>query len=83
VKTAVHRLTGRSVSPHKFRDICATYFLDREYSDAIINSLAEMMAHDPKTLKESYDKRKEWQKSRPIEQAAQAVMAQVLNCTIN
>jgi len=42
-----------------------------------------MMAHDPKTLKESYDKRKEWQKSRPIEQAAQAVMAQVLNCTIN
>jgi len=82
VKTAVHRLTGKSVSPHKFRDICATYFLDREYSDAIINSLAEMMAHDPKILKESYDKRKEWQKSRPIEQAAQAVMAQVLNCTI-
>ena len=83
VKTAVHRLTGRCVSPHKFRDICATYFLDREYSDAIINSLAEMMAHDPEILKESYDKLKEWQKSRPIEQAAQAVMAKVLNCTIN
>jgi len=78
VSTAIHRLTGKAVSPHKFRDICATYFLDHEYSDAIINALAEMMAHDPKTLKESYDKRKGWQKSRPIEQAAAVVLAQVL-----
>jgi integrase len=83
VRTAMHRLTGKSVSPHKFRDICATYFLDREYSDAVINALAEMMAHDPKVLKENYDKRKEWQKARPIEQAAQTVMAPVLNCTIS
>jgi integrase len=79
VTTAMHRLTGKVISPHKFRDICATYFLDHEYSDAIINALAEMMAHDPKTLKESYDKRKEGQKSRPIEQAAATVLAKVLN----
>jgi len=78
VVTAMHRLTGKVVRPHKFRDICATYFLDHEYSDAIINALAEMMAHDPKTLKKSYDKRKGWQINRPIEQAAATVLAQVL-----
>jgi integrase len=81
-RTAVHRLTGKSLGPHRLRDICATYYLDREYSDAVINALAERMAHDPKILKERYDKRKGWQKNRPIEQAMKALLERLFDCTV-
>ena len=56
--------------------------IDREYSDAVINALAEQMAHSPKMLKERYDKRKGWQKNRPIEQAMKELLERLFDCTV-
>lgn len=73
-KSSAHRLTGQLVTPHLLRDIFATWFLDQEYGEAQINSLAYAMGHSTAMLREMYDRRRPQQKTRPIEETMAGVV---------
>jgi len=63
-----YRLTGKHITPHFLRDIYATYFLDREYTEDRLQSLAHAMGTSVKMLRETYDCRHPKQRNRPIEE---------------
>lgn len=75
-KSSAHRLTGQLLTPHLLRDIFATWFLDQEYTEAQINSLAYAMAHSPEMLRAIYDRRRPQQKNRPIEETMASLVQQ-------
>jgi hypothetical protein len=77
VKNAVFGKTGKPLTPHLLRDIYATYFLDQEYSDAVISALAYSMGHTVEELRKSYDARRSVDKRRPIETALSDVLDQI------
>ncbi|NCO74103.1 MAG: site-specific integrase [Cyanobacteria bacterium] len=77
VKNAVFGKTGKPLTPHLLRDIYATYFLDLEYSDAVISALAYSMGHTVEELRKSYDARRSGDKRRPIETALSDVLDQI------
>lgn len=74
---AAYGKTGKRLNPHLLRDIYATYFLDLEYSDAVISALAYSMGHTVKELRKSYDARRSGDKRRPIETALTDVLNQI------
>ncbi len=77
IRDSAHEKTGQCVTPHLLRDIYATYFLDMEYSDAVIESLAYNMGHTVKELRKSYDARRSGDKRRPLETALTEVLDQI------
>lgn len=77
IEDSAHQKTGQCVTPHLLRDIYATYFLDMEYSDAVIESLAYNMGHTVKELRKSYDARRSGDKRRPLETALTEVLDQI------
>src|SRR5919199_244934 len=66
-KNSAYRLTGQLLTPHLLRDIYASWFLDREYTEDVIRSLAYAMGHSVEELRGNYDKRKAQRKHEPIQ----------------
>lgn len=83
VSTAVHSTIGKRLNPHLIRDIYATYFLEQNYSDEVIRSLAYAMGHSVEMLRKIYDLRHPHQKRISIEKAVAQVVQQTINGDVN
>ncbi len=80
-KTA-HSLSGKQLTPHLIRDIYASWFLDREYTEDVIRSLAYAMGHSPEELRKSYDKRKSHRKHEPIQKKLDETLNQLFGFSV-
>jgi hypothetical protein len=76
-KAHAHRLTGQLLTPHLLRDIYASWFLDREYTEDVIRSLAYAMGHSVEELRRTYDKRKAQRKHEPIQKKLDETLNQL------
>jgi hypothetical protein len=76
-KSSAHRLTGQLLTPHLLRDIYASWFLDRAYTEDIICSLAYSMGHSVEELRGTYDKRQAHRKHEPIQQKLDETLSQL------
>jgi hypothetical protein len=77
-KKSAHRLTGQLLTPHLLRDIYASWFLDRAYTEDIIRSLAYAMGHSVEEMRRTYDKRKAQRKYEPIQQKLDETISQLI-----
>jgi hypothetical protein len=76
IQSSSHRLTGQMVTPHLLRDIYATWFLDQDYTEDRILSLAYGMGHSVKVLRGIYDRRRPQQKMRPIQEVVMGLLTE-------
>jgi integrase len=78
VSKAAFSAIGKRTSPKDVRDMWATWAFQVGLSDAQIQSLAYCMGHDVKTLREIYDRCSPEEKRRPIEEAIDELLVDVL-----
>jgi hypothetical protein len=77
-QSQAHRLTGKLLTPHLLRDIYASWFLDRPYTEDVIRSLAYAMGHSVEEMRRTYDKRKAQRKHEPIQKKLDETLNQLL-----
>lgn len=78
VSNAAHSAIGKRIAPKYLRDIWATWAFQVGLSDAQIQSLAYCMGHDIKTLRNVYNRCSPEEKRRPIEDAIDELLLEVL-----
>ncbi len=79
IQSAAYRLSDKALTPHTLRDIYATWFLDQDYSEAKISSLAYAMGHSEAMLRKMYDKRSPEQRTRPIKEEMHTLVNNLTN----
>jgi hypothetical protein len=68
VERAAYHYTGKQISPHIMRSIWATWAYQMELTDQQKSSLAYAMGHEPRTLKDLYERSSSQERRRPIEE---------------
>lgn len=79
IKLAAHRLSRKVLTPHSLRDIYVTWFLDQDYSQAQISSLAYALGHSEAMLRKIYDERSPEQRTRPIKEEMHTIVDDLVN----
>lgn len=68
-RTRIYRLTGQLMTPHQVRDSIVTHFALSGEPEAVMQALADLMAHSRKTQHKIYDRRTSQQKIIPAIEA--------------